>query len=61
MAFTGDAVLIRGCGRTDFQVHNFNSKINREIFFSSIDYFFIILQGGSSQQLYESVHSQART
>ncbi|EFH70707.1 predicted protein [Arabidopsis lyrata subsp. lyrata] len=34
MAFTGDAVLIRGCGRTDFQ-------------------------GGSSDQLYESVHSQA--
>nr|KAJ0225642.1 hypothetical protein LSAT_V11C100041300 [Lactuca sativa] len=36
MAFTGDAVLIRGCGRTNFQ-------------------------GGSSQQLYESVYSQART
>ncbi|KAD6794460.1 hypothetical protein E3N88_05378 [Mikania micrantha] len=35
MAFTGDALLIRGCGRTDFQ-------------------------GGSSKQLYESVHSQAR-
>ncbi|CAG7896489.1 unnamed protein product [Brassica rapa] len=34
MAFTGDAVLIRGCGRTDFQ-------------------------GGCSDQLYESVHSQA--
>ncbi|XP_019154047.1 PREDICTED: persulfide dioxygenase ETHE1 homolog, mitochondrial [Ipomoea nil] len=33
MAFTGDALLIRGCGRTDFQ-------------------------GGSSYQLYESVHSQ---
>lgn len=36
LAFTGDAVLIRGCGRTDFQ-------------------------GGSSQQLYESVHSQIFT
>ncbi|KAM5580082.1 hypothetical protein ABKV19_009694 [Rosa sericea] len=36
MAFTGDAVLIRGCGRTDFQ-------------------------GGSSDQLYESVHSQIFT
>ncbi|GLT52879.1 hypothetical protein SLA2020_261910 [Shorea laevis] len=36
MAFTGDTLLIRGCGRTDFQ-------------------------GGSSHQLYESVHSQART
>ncbi|RZC65090.1 hypothetical protein C5167_008778 [Papaver somniferum] len=36
MAFTGDALLIRGCGRTDFQ-------------------------GGSSSQLYKSVHSQART
>lgn len=36
MAFTGDALLIRGCGRTDFQ-------------------------GGSSQQLYESVHSQIFT
>ncbi|XP_076938152.1 persulfide dioxygenase ETHE1 homolog, mitochondrial-like isoform X2 [Bidens hawaiensis] len=36
MAFTGDAVLIRGCGRTDFQ-------------------------GGSSKQLYESVHSQIFT
>ncbi|XP_020265157.1 persulfide dioxygenase ETHE1 homolog, mitochondrial-like isoform X2 [Asparagus officinalis] len=33
MAFTGDALLIRGCGRTDFQ-------------------------GGSSHQLYQSVHSQ---
>jgi sulfur dioxygenase len=34
MAFTGDALLIRGCGRTDFQ-------------------------GGSAEQLYNSVHSQA--
>ncbi|KAF3793128.1 Beta-lactamase hydrolase-like protein [Nymphaea thermarum] len=33
MAFTGDSLLIRGCGRTDFQ-------------------------GGSSTQLYRSVHSQ---
>lgn len=23
MAFTGDALLIRGCGRTDFQVRRF--------------------------------------
>ncbi|XP_072974499.1 persulfide dioxygenase ETHE1 homolog, mitochondrial-like [Typha angustifolia] len=36
MAFTGDALLIRGCGRTDFQ-------------------------GGSSCQLYDSVHSQIFT
>lgn len=36
MAFTGDALLIRGCGRTDFQ-------------------------GGSSVQLYKSVHSQIFT
>lgn len=36
MAFTGDALLIRGCGRTDFQ-------------------------GGSSLQLYQSVHSQIFT
>ncbi|KAG9137567.1 hypothetical protein Leryth_019749, partial [Lithospermum erythrorhizon] len=36
MAFTGDALLIRGCGRTDFQ-------------------------GGSSEQLYRSVHSQIFT
>ncbi|TYI86416.1 hypothetical protein E1A91_D04G064100v1 [Gossypium mustelinum] len=36
MAFTRDALLIRGCGRTDFQ-------------------------GGSSQQLYKSVHSQIFT
>ncbi|KAM1010639.1 hypothetical protein ACFX2C_046093 [Malus domestica] len=36
MAFTGDALLIRGCGRTDFQ-------------------------GGSSHQLYNSVHSQIFT
>ncbi|XP_047958520.1 persulfide dioxygenase ETHE1 homolog, mitochondrial [Salvia hispanica] len=36
MAFTGDALLIRGCGRTDFQ-------------------------GGSSDQLYDSVHSQIFT
>ncbi|KAL0920921.1 hypothetical protein M5K25_007940 [Dendrobium thyrsiflorum] len=36
IAFTGDAVLIRGCGRTDFQ-------------------------GGSSLQLYHSVHSQIFT
>lgn len=33
IAFTGDALLIRGCGRTDFQ-------------------------GGSSETLYESVHSR---
>ena len=36
MAFTGDALLIRGCGRTDFQ-------------------------GGSSETLYDSVHSQIFT
>lgn len=36
MAFTGDALLVRGCGRTDFQ-------------------------GGSSTQLYKSVHSQIFT
>ncbi|URD76546.1 hydroxyacylglutathione hydrolase 3, partial [Musa troglodytarum] len=36
MAFTGDALLIHGCGRTDFQ-------------------------GGSSHQLYQSVHSQIFT
>lgn len=36
MAFTGDALLIRACGRTDFQ-------------------------GGSADQLYESVHSQIFT
>lgn len=24
MAFTGDALLIRGCGRTDFQVYHFD-------------------------------------
>ncbi|KAL1537618.1 Polypeptide N-acetylgalactosaminyltransferase 3 [Salvia divinorum] len=36
IAFTGDALLIRGCGRTDFQ-------------------------GGSSDQLYDSVHSQIFT
>ncbi|XP_058101111.1 persulfide dioxygenase ETHE1 homolog, mitochondrial-like [Magnolia sinica] len=36
MAFTGDALLIRGCGRTDFQ-------------------------GGSSDELYKSVHSQIFT
>lgn len=36
MAFTGDTLLIRGCGRTDFQ-------------------------GGSSEQLYKSIHSQIFT
>lgn len=36
MAFTGDTLLIRGCGRTDFQ-------------------------GGSSEQLYKSIHSQILT
>jgi len=36
IAFTGDALLIRGCGRTDFQ-------------------------GGSAEQLYNSVHSQILT
>ncbi|XP_009602247.1 persulfide dioxygenase ETHE1 homolog, mitochondrial-like [Nicotiana tabacum] len=36
VAFTGDALLIRGCGRTDFQ-------------------------GGSSDKLYDSVHSQIFT
>ncbi|XP_004488663.1 persulfide dioxygenase ETHE1 homolog, mitochondrial [Cicer arietinum] len=36
MAFTGDTLLIRGCGRTDFQ-------------------------GGSSENLYRSIHSQIFT
>jgi len=36
LVFTGDALLIQGCGRTDFQ-------------------------GGSAEQLYESVHSQIFT
>lgn len=36
MVFTGDTLLVRGCGRTDFQ-------------------------GGSSETLYESVHSQILT
>ncbi|GAU48903.1 hypothetical protein TSUD_99600 [Trifolium subterraneum] len=36
MAFTGDTLLIRGCGRTDFQ-------------------------GGSSENLYKSIHSQIFT
>lgn len=36
MAFTGDALIIRACGRTDFQ-------------------------GGSSDELYQSVHSQIFT
>ncbi|KAL3503041.1 hypothetical protein ACH5RR_037490 [Cinchona calisaya] len=36
MAFTGDALLIHGCGRTDFQ-------------------------GGSSERLYKSVHTQIFT
>jgi sulfur dioxygenase len=36
MVFTGDALLIQGCGRTDFQ-------------------------GGSSDKLYESIHSQIFT
>ncbi|GER53368.1 hydroxyacylglutathione hydrolase [Striga asiatica] len=36
IAFTGDTLLIRGCGRTDFQ-------------------------GGSSEQLYKSVHTQIFT
>ncbi|CAJ1957830.1 unnamed protein product [Sphenostylis stenocarpa] len=36
MAFTGDTLLIRGCGRTDFQ-------------------------GGSSEQLYKSIHTQICT
>ncbi|XP_058727436.1 persulfide dioxygenase ETHE1 homolog, mitochondrial [Vicia villosa] len=36
LAFTGDTLLIRGCGRTDFQ-------------------------GGSSENLYKSVHSQIFT
>lgn len=34
MAFTGDALLIRGCGRTDFQVislyHGIDEMIRRE-------------------------------
>lgn len=28
MAFTGDALLIRGCGRTDFQVQHFTELSN---------------------------------
>lgn len=31
MAFTGDALLIRGCGRTDFQVHIFSILLSSSL------------------------------
>lgn len=50
MAFTGDALLIRGCGRTDFQqgikFHFFAGDKNAL---------------GDSKRLYKSVHSQIFT
>ena len=80
IAFTGDTLLIRGCGRTDFQVlFLFHAKLSltntkksdgssseqsaiaslkrlpRRLVYSSL----ICLQGGSSHELYNSVHSQA--
>ncbi|KAL6578926.1 Polypeptide N-acetylgalactosaminyltransferase 3 [Orobanche minor] len=48
MAFTGDALLIRGCGRTDFQVLGLHHGK-------------AFPPGGSSDQLYDSVHSQIFT
>ena len=52
IAFTGDTLLIRGCGRTDFQV-------NFLIYFQTIIKFHgnIYFQGGSAETLYKSVHS----
>ena len=60
MAFTGDALLIRGCGRTDFQqglsvlqfwpLQNYLFASNGNNCIS-----FII---GNSSQLYDSVHKQ---
>ena len=34
--FTGDAVLIRGCGRTDFQVNTMNIIYSIILYYSQI-------------------------
>ncbi|KAL6578927.1 Polypeptide N-acetylgalactosaminyltransferase 3 [Orobanche minor] len=68
MAFTGDALLIRGCGRTDFQVlglHHgrvfppLNPKLEEMI--GREDIIYLSMYGGSPDQLYDSVHSQIFT
>lgn len=59
MAFTGDALLIRGCGRTDFQqgllVLQFRSSLELFVFASNRNNF-VSLMIGNASNLYESVH-----
>ena len=54
MALTGDALLIRGCGRTDFQQ---GRVINPCIPYSHV-IFLTELYLGNAKVLYERVHSQ---
>jgi sulfur dioxygenase len=52
--FTGDTVLVRGCGRTDFQV----GVCPHVCLLIILCQYVFIAQGGSSEQLYNSVHSK---
>ncbi|TGZ52956.1 Uncharacterized protein DBV15_00515 [Temnothorax longispinosus] len=53
IAFTGDALLIRGCGRTDFQLY--------DIIAVRSNYYATCAQGGSATILYKSVHEKIFT
>jgi len=68
MAFTGDALLIRGCGRTDFQEGNAETlyeSVHQQIFslpeyfrlfpahdYNGISFSFILLYGGSKKKVF---------
>jgi sulfur dioxygenase len=54
MVFTGDALLIRGCGRTDFQNGIQTSIFNLFLEIKQIYNWFT----GSSSVLYDSIHSK---
>lgn len=56
MAFTGDALLIRGCGRTDFQ--GGASRGPRHARHPRTFGSRLALRAGSAETLYESVHGQ---
>ena len=59
MAFTGDALLIRGCGRTDFQVLSLQNSDSFCYFFCfKLIFLFNFSQGGDAGELYKSVHTQ---
>ncbi len=53
--FTGDTLLIRGCGRTDFQV------CTATVYFVChhlVYEYIVISQGGSANELFHSVHDK---